>query len=133
MQSECNRELFLGKTFENSHHFGSARSVNVCKPANELSSTNEKIHPSAPPISDNHVCNVTLTRGERESARVSHKLTHTRMLYCRLMLRPRKNPSPWPTLLPYPPGHHAPKVDVPSLPGSVHDGDSELLYQAVPC
>ena len=67
-QSECSREVFLGKTSEQSHHFGSARSVNVCKPANELSSTNEKVHPlsSTSPPTKSRVLRYAHPRRERE-------------------------------------------------------------------
>ena len=120
-QSDCSGELFLGKTSEQGHHFGSARSVNVCKPAYELSSNSENVHPSAPPV-----LRYAHPQRERESrARVSRMLAHTETSYRRLTLRPRKTPSPLTSPHPYLPGHPAPRVDDAGLPGSVLDGGSE--------
>ena len=79
-KASATESSFLAGRLKTVHHFGSARSVNVCKPANELSSTKGKIHPSAPPVSDNHVCKNTLTRGEREKEPCPSEphTTHTR-------------------------------------------------------
>ena len=126
-QSECSGELFPGKTSEQSHHFGSERSVKVCKPAYELSSNSENVHPSAPPVSDWSTCVALRSPAERERepgpcephARSYRNVIHT------THASSKENPIPIAIASSISAWSSCTKVDDASLPGSVLEGGSE--------